>query len=109
LFRIIKGEKIFEGFEHEPLWKKLYVMAIGYKTHGKCNWKFFRIIEEKIEEKRVFKLHGLETKSDLSNTEIWITPVIPFIVLMFLGFVISLFFGDFFTIIVRYILLSYDV
>lgn len=104
LFRIIKNEKIFEGLEHEALWKKLYAMFIGYKIRGKCNWKFFRVIEENIGKKKIFKFYNLETKFNISNTEIWIAPVIPFIALMFFGFLTSLFFGDFFTFLVKNVL-----
>lgn len=104
LFRIIRGEKIFEGLEHETFWKKLHAMFIGYKTRGKCNWKFFRVIEESIGGKKTFKFHNLETNFNILNMEVWIVPVIPFIILIFLGFVISLFFGDFFTFLVKIVL-----
>ena len=101
LFKIMKGEKIFEGFEYEPLWKKLLAMSIGYKVHGKVNWKFFRVIEKRTKGKRFFNFFKTNSEFNSLDVGIWVSPVIPFVVLIFLGFVFSLFLGDFLTILIR--------
>ena len=103
VFKIVKGERIFEGFEGEPLWRKLFAMAIGYKVCGKTDWKFFRVIEKRIGEKRLFYFSDSGSDEAVYLGEVWASPIIPFVVLMFLGFMLSLFFGDILTIIVRFV------
>jgi len=101
LFKIVKGEKIFEGFKYEPLWKKLLAMSIGYKFHQKVNWKFFRVIEKRTKGKRFFNFFKTNSEFNSLDVGVWVSPVVPFVVLMFLGFVFSLFLGDFLTILIR--------
>mgnify|MGYP000365477247 FL=1 len=104
VFKIVKGERIFEEFEHEPLWKKLLAMAVGCKVREKTDWKFFRVIEKRIGEKKFFDFSdsGSDTVVYLGEG-IWIAPVIPFVVLMLLGFMLSLFFGDILTVMIRFV------
>jgi len=104
VFKIVKGERIFEEFEHEPLWKKLLAMAVGCKVCEKTDWKFFRVIEKRIGEKKFFDFSdsGSDTVVYLGEG-VWIAPVIPFVVLMLLGFMLSLFFGDILTIMVQFV------
>lgn len=101
LLRIMNGEKIFEGFEYEPLWKKLLAMSIGYKVHGKVNWKFFRVIEKRTKGKRFFNFFKTNSEFNSLDIGVWVSPVFPFVVLMFSGFIFSLFLGDFLTILIR--------
>jgi len=103
VFKIVKGERIFEGFEREPLWRKLLAVAIGYKVCGKIDWKFFRVIEKRIGEKRLFYFSDSNSDEVVCLGEVWASPIIPFVVLMFLGFTFSLFFGDILTIIIRFV------
>ncbi|MHA1582319.1 MAG: prepilin peptidase [Candidatus Baldrarchaeia archaeon] len=103
VFKIMKSERIFEGFEYEPLWRKLLAMAIGYKVCGKTDWKFFRVIEKRIGGKKFFDFSDSDSDESVYLGEVWVSPIIPFIVLMFLGFMFSLFFGDILTIIIRFV------
>lgn len=100
LFKIMRGERIFEGFEHEPLWKRLLAMTIGYRVHGNVDWKFFRVIEKRIDEKKFFDFFKLNSELNSLDGKVWVTPVVPFVTLMFLGFMFSLLFGDFLTILI---------
>jgi len=101
IFKILEGKRIFVGFEAESVWRKLFAMAIGCKVDEKVGWKFFRVIERRIGGTRFFDFLNTDSEVDSFDGGVWVAPVVPFIVLMFFGFVFSLFFGDFLTILVR--------
>lgn len=88
----IKGEKIFEGFE-ESNTKKIIAMLIGFKAK---NPKFAFSIEKIEQGKKKFSLamHHAENQEFCSTPNTWITPGIPYLLLITGGFVIQLFYGD---------------
>lgn len=88
----IRGENIFEGFE-ESTGKKIAAMLIGYKSK---NPKFGFSIE-KIEDgkkKLDLAIHHAENQEFCSEPNTWITPGIPYLLLITGGFVIQLLYGD---------------
>ncbi len=88
----IRGENIFEGFE-ESSGKKIIAMLMGYKAK---NPKFGFAIE-KIEDgkkKLDLALHHAENQEFCTKPNTWITPGIPYLLLITGGFVIQLFYGD---------------
>ena len=93
LISIAKHENIFEGFE-ESQFKKICAMLIGYKAK---NPKFCFSIEKT--EKGIKKLnltfHHAENEEYCTNPNTWITPGIPYLLLITGGFVIQLLYGDF--------------
>ena len=88
----IKGENIFEGFDEGRI-KKILASATGYKAK---NPKFgFKI--EKIEngKKKIdLALHHAENQEFCTTPNTWITPGIPYLLLITGGFIIQLFYGD---------------
>jgi preflagellin peptidase FlaK len=88
----IKGENIFEGFDESKI-KKILASATGYKAK---NPKFgFKI--EKIEngKKKIdLAIHHAENQEFCTTPNTWITPGIPYLLLITGGFIIQLFYGD---------------
>ena len=88
----IRGENIFEGFD-ETTAKKIIAILMGYRAK---NPKFgFAIEKTKKGKKRLdLKLHHAENQDFCTKPDTWITPGIPYLLLITGGFLIQLFYGD---------------
>jgi len=89
---IIRHENIFEGFEENKL-KKICAMLIGYRAK---NPKFCFSIEktEKGKKKLNLTIHHAENEEYCTTPNTWITPGIPYLLLITGGFIIQILFGD---------------
>lgn len=89
---IIRHENIFEGFEENRL-KKICAMLIGYRAK---NPKFCFSIEktEKGKKKLNLTIHHAENEEYCTTPNTWITPGIPYLLLITGGFIIQILFGD---------------
>ena len=89
---IIRHENIFEGFE-DSSFKKCCAMLIGYKAK---NPKFCFSIEktEKGKKKINLTVHHAENEEYCTKPNTWITPGIPYLLLITGGFIIQLLWGD---------------
>ena len=88
----IRGEHIFEGFD-ESAGKKLAAILMGYKAK---NPKFGFAIEktENGKKKLDLTLHHAENQEFCTKPNTWITPGIPYLLLITGGFIIQIFYGD---------------
>ncbi len=89
---ILKNENIFEGF-NETKFKKSLAMIIGYRAK-KPNYGFAIEKTEGSQKKLNIVFHNAETAEFCSSTNTWITPGIPYILLITGGFIIQLIYGD---------------
>ena len=89
---IAKGENIFEGF-NESVGKKIAAILIGYKAK---NPKFGFAIEktENGKKKLDLAIHHAENQEFCTKPNTWITPGIPYLLLITGGFIIQLIYGD---------------
>ena len=89
---IIRHENIFEGFEENKL-KKICAMLIGYRAK---NPKFCFSIEktEKGKKKLNLTIHHAENEEYCTTPNTWITPGIPYLLLITGGFITQILFGD---------------
>lgn len=89
---IIRHENIFEGFEEKKL-KKICAMLIGYRAK---NPKFCFSIEktEKGKKKLNLTIHHAEKEEYCTTPNTWITPGIPYLLLITSGFIMQILFGD---------------
>ena len=89
---IARHENIFEGFE-ESKFKKICAMLIGYKAK---NPKFCFSIEktEKGKKKLNLTVHHAENEEYCTKPDTWITPGIPYLLLITGGFIMQLLWGD---------------
>jgi len=88
----IKGEQIFEGFD-ETKTKKILALLMGYKAK---NPKFGFAIEKEVDGKKKIDLtiHHAENQEFCTTPNTWITPGIPYLLLIMGGFIIQLIYGD---------------
>lgn len=88
----IRGENIFEGFDESDV-KKIIASLMGYRAK---NPKFGFSIEKTVEGKKKLDLaiHHAENADFCTTPNTWITPGIPYLLLITGGFVIQLFYGD---------------
>ena len=88
----IRGEHIFEGFD-ESTGKKLAAILMGYKAK---NPKFGFAIEkiENGKKKLDLAIHHSENQEFCTKPNTWITPGIPYLLLITGGFIIQILYGD---------------
>jgi preflagellin peptidase FlaK len=88
----MKGENIFDGFD-ESTRKKIAASLMGYKAK---NPKFGFAIEKtkKGKKKFNFALHHAENQEFCTKPNTWITPGVPYLLLITAGFIIQIFYGD---------------
>lgn len=89
---IIRHENIFDGFD-ESRFKKICAILIGYKAK---NPKFCFSIEkmEKGKKKINLVVHHAENEEYCTKPDTWITPGIPYLLLITGGFIMQLLHGD---------------
>ncbi len=88
----MRGENIFEGFEESKI-KKIVATFMGYKCKQP---KFGFAIERTVKGKKKLDLaiHHAENQEFCTTPNTWITPGIPYLLLITGGFIIQLFYGD---------------
>lgn len=98
--KALRGEKIFEGFESEPIWRKIAAAFLGRRIDNIGNRKFLLTLEKKEEGVRKFNFSLLTAEEDelKEARDMWVTPGIPLIVFLTAGFVIALVYGDLLSI-----------
>lgn len=92
IISITKHENIFEGFDETAV-KKIIAMFIGYRAknpkHG------FSIERKRYKVKKfLFSFHHAEKESFENKPNTWITPGIPYLLLITGGFIIQIIYGD---------------
>ena len=99
LFKIAKGEKIFEGFEDSKASK---IKALFLGTRRKQAGRFDYSIEKLAEGKKMFNISLGKIDEDFATgNDIWVSPGIPLLVFVLLGFITTVLFGDLLFTILR--------
>lgn len=90
---IAKGRAIFEGFEESNARKALAFM-MGFRTSSPKGFSF--AMESSEGGKRKFIFHPAKYDEFVASNSrgIWVTPALPFVVYMALGFTFMVIFGD---------------
>jgi len=92
LIELVKKNNIFEGFD-EPTGKRIMAMFLGYCAK---NPKYGFSIEKKVgkHKKLNLVLHHAEYDEFCSTPNTWITPGVPYMLFITVGFIIQLLYGD---------------
>ena len=97
---IIRGKKIFEGFEHEKTIRKIAAMFLGVRVKNAREKKFWFPLEEEKNGKRFFKFGLFELEfEEAKRDDCWITPGIPLLIFITGGFIAYILVGDFLRLI----------
>jgi preflagellin peptidase FlaK len=98
--RILRGQKIFEGFNETPI-RKLTACLLGYKQLG--NPRSFQFSMEKSSENgKKFDFAMLQDDFE-TRAGTWVTPGIPLLVFFAIGFFVMVFYGDLVISIIRFV------
>ncbi|QLH07847.1 peptidase [Nitrosopumilus ureiphilus] len=92
VFAMLSHENIFYGFK-ESKFRKMIAMFFGFRSK---NPKFSFSIErmEGSHKKFDFSLHHADTEPFCNSPKTWVTPGVPLILFITVGFVIQILFGD---------------
>ena len=92
LIAILNHMDIFAGFD-ENKFRKICAMFLGYRS---TNPKYGFSIEKSdgVHKKLDFAIHNAEKTEFCKTKDTWITPGIPFMIYITVGFVVQLIFGD---------------
>ena len=94
-YRLVKGEKIFEGFEGEGFWRKVAACFIGVRLRKAAGRRFWSPVEKNDGGVRRFKFNlSIDDLSEADRDDMWITPGIPLLVFFTAGYLVNLATGD---------------
>ena len=105
LIALARGEKIFEGLEHEKAVRKIVAMFLGMRVRNARRRKFWFPLEAERDGKRFFdfKLFELEFE-EITRDDCWVTPGIPLLIFITAGFLTFVIVGDLLKLILDAIL-----
>jgi prepilin signal peptidase PulO-like enzyme (type II secretory pathway) len=108
------GQRMFEGLEHESVWRKVLASITGYPTSVlKLHETFYlypmeKVVEDPNGSRRTFQLFvNVEADRDALVSEldkslpkvgspgkIWVTPGLPMLLFILIGLIVTLILGD---------------
>lgn len=103
IFRIVRGEKIFDGIDERTI-RKVFACFIGTLLKDAKERKFWFPMEKIVDEKRKFQFSPLiDIDVKVNRDVMWMTPGIPLLIFITAGFIASILFGDILGYILRII------
>ncbi len=93
--KIISGERIFNGFEKEPLRRKIAAFFLGTRLADASRRRFWSPIEERNNGMRRFRFSiSLDDFEESKDDDAWVTPGIPLIIFFTAGYFVAISLGD---------------
>lgn len=93
LISLVQHKNIFDGLENETKRNKIFALFLGYRAK---NPKFSFSIEKYVgtQRKLDFSLKNADNAEFCSSEDTWVTPGIPYVIYITLGFIVQLVHGD---------------
>lgn len=96
IYRILRGEKIFEGFEAERGHRKFVALFLGTRMRKAAGKNFWGVMEKSEGGVRKFRFNlDIMELERVDRDDVWITPGIPLLIFFTAGYFLNLFAGDF--------------
>ncbi len=89
---ILKGKDIFLGFD-EPLSRKIFAFILGFRISKVSNYAFLMEVNDKKGKRFRFHINAYDDFADNAK-DVWVTPALPFIIYITIGFIIAIVYGD---------------
>ena len=103
LTRYLLRKNIFNGFEKEPIWKKIIVSFLGFRASRVRKDSFYMSLEKIVDDEKKLDISLMSEDEDFASGEdMWVTPGIPLLIFITIGFIVSVVYGDFLTLIVHF-------
>jgi len=100
LSRIMRGERIFKGFESESLFRRAMACFVGTRIYNSAGRKFWSPVEKRVDGLRKFVFNlSINDMAEAGENDMWITPGIPLLIFFTAGYFISLTVGDLMAVI----------
>ncbi|MEM4495326.1 MAG: prepilin peptidase [Candidatus Caldarchaeum sp.] len=94
-YRLLRGEKIFAGFDGEKGLRKLAALFLGTRMRKAAGKNFWGVIESVENGVRKFRFNiGIEELEKVDRDDVWVTPGIPLLVFFTAGYFFNLFAGE---------------
>ncbi|MEM1975895.1 MAG: A24 family peptidase C-terminal domain-containing protein [Candidatus Caldarchaeum sp.] len=94
-YRLLRGEKIFSGFDGEKGLRKLAALFLGTRMKKAAGKNFWGVIESVENGVRRFRFNiGIEELEKVDRDDVWVTPGIPLLVFFTAGYFFNLLAGD---------------
>ncbi|BAJ50223.1 archaeal preflagellin peptidase FlaK [Candidatus Caldarchaeum subterraneum] len=94
-YRLLRGEKIFSGFDGEKSLRKLAALFLGTRMRNAAGKNFWGVIESIENGVRRFRFNiGIEELEKVDRDDVWVTPGIPLLVFFTVGYFFNLFAGE---------------
>lgn len=105
IYSLARGERIFEGFEHESTIKKIAAMLFGVRSRNARRRRFWFPLETERDGKKFFSFSffGLDLE-EIPRDDCWITPGLPLLISITAGFLFYILVGDVLALILALIL-----
>jgi len=105
LSTILRGEDIFEGFEHESRIRKLAALFFGIRVKDARRRKFWLPLEEERDGRRYFSFNILTFElEEPKRDDCWVTPGLPLLLFITTGFLMFVLFGDLIYVIASFLI-----
>ena len=100
LFFLIRGKKIFLGFEKTSLLSKVIVMFLGYRARTVDGFLFLLEKEMNGTKKFDFAINRVDDEY-AEGSDVWVTPGLPLLVFITIGFFTLFVTGDLIFLVIR--------
>ncbi|MEM1942543.1 MAG: prepilin peptidase [Candidatus Caldarchaeum sp.] len=95
LYMLLRGRKIFEGFEAESSLRKMAACFIGVRLSKSAGKVFWSPVEKTVNGVRRFDFKlAIDEIDRVEADDLWITPGIPLLVFFTAGYFVNLVLGD---------------
>ncbi|MDW8084328.1 MAG: prepilin peptidase [Candidatus Caldarchaeum sp.] len=94
-YKLLRGEKIFQGFESEKLYRRFIALFLGTRMKEAAGKNFWGVIETVDDGVKRFRFNlDIDELERVDKNDVWITPGIPLLIFFTAGYFLNFLAGD---------------